>query len=213
MTPITHHLDDATLMSFAAGSLPQALSTVVATHLAVCPACATEARRMDVIGGALLAGLTPVRMDQAAPVMQLRRDEAGEHASVETVASSREVPLPLARLVGPDLDRVPWRRLGLGVWHHKLPSGDGDLRLLKVAAGRRMPEHGHGGSELTMMLRGSYSDVTGTYRSGDVADLDDSVEHSPIADAETGCICLIASELPANFKGLLSRLVQPLTGM
>jgi putative transcriptional regulator len=212
MTKITHHLDEATLMSFAAGSLSEALSAVVATHLAVCTACACEARRMETIGSALFSGLASANLDGPVPVMALRRSEADGTPPVAVTGSS-EVPAPLARLIGADLDRVPWRRLGLGVWHHKLPSSAGDLRLLKVAAGRRMPEHGHGGSELTLMLRGSYTDVTGTYRPGDVADLDDSIEHSPIADPETGCICLIASEHPAHFKGLLPRLVQPLTGM
>jgi len=39
------------------------------------------------------------------------------------------------------------------------------------------------------------------------------VEHRPIADQETGCIRLIASESKARFKGLVARLVQPLTGV
>ncbi len=212
MVTITHHLDDATLMSFAAGGLPQALSAVVAAHIAVCPACAREVRRMAVVGAVLLAALPETKLEHPAPVMAMRRQEADQfHA--ESVVCSDEVPGPLARLIGTNLDNVPWRRLSIGVWHHRLPSGDGDLRLLKVAAGRRMPEHGHGGSELTLMLRGSYTDVTGTYTPGDVADLDDTIDHSPVADAVTGCICLIASERPAHFKGLIPRLVQPLTGM
>lgn len=209
---ITHHLDDATLMCFAAGSLPQALSAVVATHIAVCPQCSREARRLDLVGAVLFAGLRDTQLERPVPVMALHRLEA-DAATVPNTPASTEVPAPLARLIGTNLDRVPWRRMGLGVWHHRLPSGDGDLRLIKVAAGRRMPEHGHGGAELTMMLRGSYSDVTGTYRPGDVADLDDDVEHAPVADPESGCICLIASEKPAHFKGLIPRLVQPLTGL
>ena len=76
-----------------------------------------------------------------------------------------------------------------------------------------MPEHGHGGSELTLVLRGAYSDRTGTYRVGDVADLGDSIEHQPIADAKDGCICLIASDKKIRFKSVLARLVQPFTGL
>jgi putative transcriptional regulator len=209
-----HHLDDATLMSFAAGSLPEALAAVVASHLAICPTCAAEAKRMDLIGAALFAKLPAMAVARPAPVMALRRSEADVVRDIRAAAAGDgEVPAPLARLIDGGLDNIPWRRLGLGVWHHRLPSSEGDLRLLKVAAGRRMPEHGHGGAELTLMLRGSYTDATGTYRPGDVADLDDDIEHTPIADAETGCICLIASEKPAKFKHLLPRLVQPLTGM
>ena len=41
---ITHHPDDSTLMSYAAGSLPAALAVVVAAHLSVCPRCREEVR-------------------------------------------------------------------------------------------------------------------------------------------------------------------------
>ena len=214
-TTIQHHLDDATLMSYSAGSLPEALSAVVAAHLGMCTRCAAAVQQMDDIGAALFAKLAPASLNQSAPVMELRRQEADPAVAIEQPRAgvNAEVPPALARLVAGTLDTIPWRRLGLGVWHHRLPCSDGDLRLLKVAAGRRMPEHGHGGCELTLMLRGAYADETGVYRPGDVADLDANIEHMPIADAQMGCICLIASEKPAKFKNLIPRLVQPLTGM
>jgi putative transcriptional regulator len=220
---IVHHLDDATLMAFAAGSMTEALAAVAGAHISVCPRCAARARHMDSIGGALLAALPtkaltrPVPTPTAAPVAS--DAAATSQRRVTTMLAEPSpcgVPAPLARLIGGDLDQIPWRRLGLGVWHHPLPvqgKSGGDLRLLKVGPGRRMPDHGHGGAELTLMLRGAYCDEVGTFRAGDVADLDTEVEHQPIADRETGCICLIASEHPARFKGLLSRLVQPFTGM
>ena len=213
--PITHHLDDATLMSFAAGSLPEALAAVVACHIDVCAQCAAEARRMDLIGGALLAAVKPSHMAGATPVMQLRRGEADTASGTPlgTPVERGVIPAPLSRVVGGDLDQLAWKRLGYGIWHVRLATTRGDLRLLKVSPGRHMPEHGHGGDELTLMLRGSYSDQTGTYRPGDVADLDADVEHRPVADAVTGCICLIASEGPARFKGIIPRIVQPLTGI
>ena len=40
---ITHHLDDATLMSFAAGSLPNALAALAAAHVADVPALPARA--------------------------------------------------------------------------------------------------------------------------------------------------------------------------
>ncbi len=57
---ITHHLDDATLMSFAAGSLPAALAAVAAAHAAMCPRCRREIAALERLGGALMAGLQPV---------------------------------------------------------------------------------------------------------------------------------------------------------
>jgi putative transcriptional regulator len=216
---ITHHLDDATLMSFAAGSLKQALSVVAASHVTGCAQCAQELRRMEAVGAALFAGLTPARMAKSAPVLQLARAEDGSldvpGADIETKG---DMPAPLARLLGPYVDNIAWHRLGPGVWHYKIAlpgegESGGDLRLLKISAGRRMPDHGHRGSELTLILDGAYSDKTGTYRTGDVADLGDDLEHRPIADAEHGCICVVASEQPARYKGMIQKLIQPLTGM
>ncbi len=148
-------------------------------------------------------------------MIEARAREATIDARVKSQPKG-DVPAPLVPHVGPNLDDIPWKRLGPGLWHYPLPlskGAKGDLRLLKVAPGKAMPDHGHGGEELTLMLKGSYHDKFGTFRRGDVADLDDDVEHAPIADEKEGCICLVASEGKARFKGFFARLVQPLTGM
>jgi putative transcriptional regulator len=214
---MSHHPDASTLMSFAAGSLPEPLALIIATHCAVCPACAAEVKVMERIGAAMFADLEPHTLDKITPVMALRGVESDVVMPHKRASSSAgDVPLPLRHLIGDKLDDVQWQRLGLGVWHapvlqHK--ASRGDVRLLRVEPGRAMPEHGHGGSELTMILRGSYQDEIGRFGPGDVADLDVDVEHRPVADAQTGCICIIASEKQAVFKGFFARLIQPLTGI
>ena len=47
---ITHHLDDATLMSFAAGSLPDTLAAVAAAHISMCARCRQEVAMLERIG-------------------------------------------------------------------------------------------------------------------------------------------------------------------
>jgi putative transcriptional regulator len=211
---ITHHLDDATLMSFAAGALPAALSAVAAAHVAMCTRCRGEVAALERVGAALLTQLPAVGMeraepetpsDQRLPPSQQRRDRS---------AGPMPSATPLARLLPGGLAAVRWRRLGFGIWHHRLPvAGSGTLGLLKVAPGRIVPEHGHGGAELTLVLGGSFHDTTGRYRTGDVADLDETVEHEPVADLGLDCVCLVASETPARFRGLFARLVQPWHGL
>jgi putative transcriptional regulator len=218
---MSHHPDDATLMSFAAGSLPEPLALVIASHCAICPRCTAEVKSMERLGSAVFAELQPASLIGAVPVMALRSTEssvssAAPRSPVDDYDADADVPLPLRHLVGGKLDNIQWQRLGIGVWHapvlqHK--SARGDVRLLRVEPGRAMPEHGHGGSELTMILRGSYQDEIGRFGPGDVADLDDDIEHRPVADAQTGCICIIASEKQAVFKGFFARLIQPLTGI
>jgi putative transcriptional regulator len=217
---ITHHPDVATLMSCAAGSQPEAFAAVVASHLSMCPACRAEVARMQEIGAALFDKLTPAAMNGPCPVARLRAAEADGTADAEAMslgsAAGVDVPAPLVPLVGTRLDGVPWRRLAPGIQHHPIALSTGccgDLRLIKVAAGKALPEHGHVGEELTLILRGSYEDRLGIYRAGDVADLDEDVEHRPTACPEQGCICLMATEGKLRFKGLLARLLQPLLGL
>jgi putative transcriptional regulator len=207
---ITHHLDDATLMSFAAGALPAALSAVAAAHADMCPRCRREVAAMERLGGAVMGDLSPVAFERTEPQQPLSMPAGMRDLSQAAAAGNGEIPRPIARLLGGGLDAVSWRWLGPGVWDHALPlTGAGKLRLLKVAPGRSVPEHGHGGAELTLVLRGSFHDETGRYARGDVADLDETVEHQPVTDPGGDCICLIASEKPERFRGLVARLLQP----
>jgi putative transcriptional regulator len=211
---ITHHLDDATLMSFAAGALPAALSAVAAAHVAMCTRCRSEVVALECVGAALLTALPDAHMERTEPETPSAADQPSAQQRREAAAAPIQSPTPLARLLPGGIDAVRWRRLGFGIWHRRLPiEGSGALGLLKVTAGRMVPEHGHGGAELTLVLRGSFHDTTGRYRTGDVADLDATVEHEPVADRGTDCICLVASETPARFRGLIARLMQPWHGL
>ncbi|HQX84390.1 MAG TPA: cupin domain-containing protein, partial [Aestuariivirga sp.] len=89
----------------------------------------------------------------------------------------------------------------------------GKLFLMRIAPGTAMPEHGHGGEEITLILSGAYNDRFGRYARGDVADLDESIEHQPIVEKDSACICLVATEAPTRFKSWPARLLQPLIGI
>jgi len=212
---IQHHPDIASLMSCAAGSQPEAIAAVVSSHLAMCPACRREIGRMQEIGVALFDCLTPAPLSSGAPVVAARAREADSDVSHHPVAAG-DVPPPLAPVLGACLDGIPWKRLAPGVWQHRIPlseSASGDLRLFKISPGTKLPEHGHSGEEMTLILRGSYHDELGTFRAGDVSDLDDAVDHRPIADEADGCICLVAVEGKVRYKGLVARLLQPILGV
>jgi putative transcriptional regulator len=130
-------------------------------------------------------------------------------------ATNDKLPAPIARKYGLTLDTIPWQRLAPGIWQHRLrlsPGIRGDLRLYKLAPGARLPEHGHGGCELTLVLDGAVIDKTGRYRIGDLQELDDEIEHQPVADQELGCICLVASEGAPRLKGLRGLMLRLLAG-
>lgn len=214
MSTTMRHPDPATLLSFAAASLPEPLAAVVAAHLDMCPQCRAEVADLDLLGAALLTE-TPA-IDHRAFVAPQRPADSAHATRRRHVDPTAMLPASLCSAFGLSFETIPWKRLGPGIMHHRLPLSPGvggDLRLLRIAPGRTMPDHGHRGSELTLVLEGAFCDATGSYRRGDVQDVDETIEHTPVTDARVGCICLIASEKPARFKSLVGRLVQPWTGM
>jgi putative transcriptional regulator len=217
-TTITKHPDTATLLSFVAGGMAEPLVAAVAAHISMCPACRRELRDMELFGAAVLGSL-PADANGAEPIAVPKLPSngvAGTLPAQSVISAAERLPGPIAQQYNLSFDTIPWKRLAPGVMHHRLalsPGVPGDLRLLKIARGSKMPVHGHGGAELTLVLDGAFTDVTGAYRRGDLQDVDDDIEHRPIADPDAGCICLIASEQPARFKGLVGRLLQPWTGM
>lgn len=198
---ITHHPDISTLMCCAAGSQPEAFAAVVASHLALCPECRAEVRHMQEIGVALFDKLEPVPVSCQPPVVAMRASEA----DVASTPSDREaiadicktgVPMPLAKHVGCCLHDVPWQTVAPGIATYTIPLSQGccgTLKLVMVQPGVALPRHGHQGAELTLVLTGSYTDEIGTFRPGDVADLDEEVTHKPVACPRDGCVCLTAS--------------------
>ncbi|MGD9859513.1 transcriptional regulator [Marinobacterium iners] len=214
---ISHHFDDATLMAYSAGTLPQGMALLVACHLHWCPHCRERMHATDAVGGALLEQLPPSHLQADAFEQLLARLDEPEHelcTSVPEAYANPELPAPLAQLLDKPLDELPWKRIGYGVKQLDLHlDGPGAARLLRISPGVSVPHHTHGGNELTLILKGSYNDELGRFCQGDVADLDGEVSHQPLVDTDEECICLIATDAPLKFSGLVGRLVQPFIGL
>ena len=78
-----------------------------------------------------------------------------------------------------------------------------------IPAGTALPDHGHKGMELTLVLQGAFSDDDGYFARGDIEVADTHVDHTPVADISEDCICLAVTDAPLRFKGLIPRLAQP----
>lgn len=212
---INHHPDIATLMAFSAGTLEEPYAAVIATHLAMSEGGRETVRQIDSIGGALLASepeaeLAPGALDR---LLNSLRDEPIE---VRRGQALDGLPLPLRAYLPAGLKGVRWKWTGPGVATADLAwsrDGKSRLMLLRVAAGRRVPEHGHGGQELTLILQGAYKDRFGVFAVGDIADHDEDVEHQPVAEPGEDCICLVAVDARLTFRGRLMRTLQPLFGL
>ncbi len=217
----THLPQDETLARFAAGTLEPATRLVVAAHLEAAPQARARLALFEATAGTLLDTLPPTALSDDALDRTLALLDAPPRAAARP-ATSRKPPRHAARLpAGVTLPRaladctvgrwiwvgpgVRWSRIGIpGVAH-------ANVGLVQVAPGRALPEHGHGGKEITYVMSGAFSDASGRYGPGDVCEADPEVEHQPVADARDGCICIIAMEGALRFRGLLGTLLRPFT--
>jgi putative transcriptional regulator len=209
---IRHHLSDQLLMAYSAGQLPEAFSLVVATHVSMCDECRARLGSFDAVGGALIEDIEEIAMGEAALEAALARiDGLPQATRAEPMKAAGVFPAPLADYVGGDLDSVRWRRVGGGVKQAILPTGrDATARLLYIPAGVAVPDHGHKGMELTLVLQGAFADENDRFGRGDIEIADEDVEHTPVALAGEDCICLAVTDAPLRFRGLVPRLAQPL---
>ncbi len=166
---IRHHLNDALLMGYSAGQLPEAFSLIVATHISMCDECRARLESFDAVGGALLGALPEAGMgaDSLAQVMARIRQAPPPPPAPKPRAGV--FPAPLRDYVGGDVEAVRWRAVGGGVRQAILPTArDASARLLYIPAGMAVPDHGHRGMELTLVLQGAFRDEVDRFGPGDI---------------------------------------------
>jgi len=218
---IAHHLDEATLLRYASGNLDEAYLVVVASHLAMCETCRKAVHEAEELGGELLEHADAPALGPASFERLMKRLDGidiGEETDRPAFAAphaATDVPLPLRRFIGDRLADVRWRTIAPGVKKHVIAQdpNSSSLYMLQVASGKAVPEHGHGGGELTLILSGAYRDEFGVFGPGDIADLDEHVVHKPHVEEGAPCICLVAAETRIRFRGIISRLMQPFAGI
>lgn len=209
MSTIAHHIPDPILIAYAAGSLPRVFEVVVATHISMCDSCRGALAAHEALGGTVLEDLAeaPVSEDLRAAVLD-RLDQGQPDAAP---APKREGIYPGPVMTALKSRPPRWKSLGFGVKQAILEAGDeGSLRLLHIPPGRAVPDHGHNGLELTLVLQGSFSDETGAFGVGDLEVADGDLDHTPTAGEGASCICLAATDAPLRFHSVIPRLLQPL---
>lgn len=214
MTSINHHLSDAILMAYSAGTLPEAFNLMVASHVSLCDECRARIESFDAVGGAVLenTAMDEVALSDDAFAATMALIAGGVVEAEQPAKAKRDsiFPAPLQDYVGGDLADVKWRSVGMGVKQAILPtSKDASARLLFIPAGAAMPDHGHKGLEMTMVLQGAFIDEGERFARGDVEVADSDLDHTPVADVGEDCICLAVTDGALQFKSLLPKIAQP----
>ncbi len=202
------------LLDYASGAAPEPVALAVATMLDMNPADAAVYHQLNSVGGALLETLPVAEAvdDVALDHMMMRLDTVAQDSLMTIPAMPGGiVPLPLQPYVGSSLDLLRWHSVAPGVEEYVLRTAATGYRtsLLRIAPGKAMPLHRHGGLEMTVVLDGAYVDCNGYFARGDmeIAGADD--EHKPIADSASGCLCLAVLSAPLRLSGFIGWFVNP----
>lgn len=214
---IHHHPSDETLLRLAAGTLNAGPTLVVAVHLEGCASCRSCLAAFEAVGGVLLQNLPPARLavDSLGKVLErLDLNSAAPVAGRAVAPRQNEVGMALPNAMR-DCAIGPWRWLGPGLRWSKVGiagSPEAKVMLIKGRAGRRLPSHGHSGTEFVQILSGSLWDDRGHYQPGDLDEAGWEIDHQPVVGAEADCICLAAVEGDTCLHGRMGRLLRPLVG-
>jgi putative transcriptional regulator len=214
---INHHPSDETLLRRAAGMLSAGPALVVGVHLETCDRCRARVADFESMGGQILEDMTPGPLAADAFARTLERlDTATTLPRRKLIAGQRRADLGIALPAAlPRCEIGPWRWLGPGFrWSRVTIPGSPDAKVmfLRGRAGLMLPAHGHTGTEFMQVLCGSLSDERGRYGPGDLDEADAEVDHQPVVDPQSECVCLAALDGNTRLHGLVGRLLQPLVG-
>jgi len=219
-----HHIPAELLLDYAAGSLAEPWSLVVACHLTLCPHCRAGLAAIEQAAGGMLDDLAPRPMPAGsfeAVAARLGPQDAAAPAPAKSAPAKPEpavhgkplpghllpgdlLPGPLRDYLATGVDGIDWRWSGAGLQSFALavPKARGGMvSLLRIAPGTGMPLHTHRGDEMTLVLSGGFTDESGAFTRGDVEIADGSIEHRPVAMAGAPCICLAVTDAPLQFRG------------
>lgn len=208
---IHHHPADDLLLALASGQLDSGRGFVVSAHVEGCATCARRLHEFTAVGGEILAAFEPAPLAPEAFARTLQRIDAAQPV-IGTPPGSNGFPAEAKALLPARLLRgcagEPWQWVGPGIRYSAIGvphAGRSKVFLLKIAAGRTLPQHSHGGCEFTQVLSGSFNDGRSIFAGGDFDATDPAVTHQPVVSAGEECICLAYLDSPLRFSSWIAR--------
>ena len=233
---IKFHPDQNMLAEYAAGTLDWALCLGVAAHLHFCLECRRTAAELNLVGGALLtdAPAATVKVAAFADLMAKIQNSGVPPSGVPPsgvppsgMRAAGDAPLPphpsdgldpmltnLPKVVGKLLPRqrpLRWLAVSTELRMARLVTGQDkyEVALQRICSGGKVPQHDHRGLEVTLVLKGSFSDDQGVYRAGDFLLRQPGEVHRPTAAQNEDCLCFSVSAAPVRLTGVIGRLLNP----
>jgi len=205
------HPQPELLAEYAAGSLSLAQSACITAHLNYCEDCCRAQGQLQHVGAALFEAQDAEPVGECVLNRVLARLDEQPPLSYARTGSGEGTPALLQRLMKGDFSDLPWRKLTDALRISYLKTGDPncEFALYRIKAGREIPDHGHHGTEMTLVLEGGFSDDRGTYHPGDFIVRHADEQHAPRALPDEDCICLAVLDAPLRFTDWKYRWMNP----
>jgi len=214
---ILHHPDDSLLLAHAGGSLATGPALLLETHLESCARCRQVVRDFERLGGGLMASEPEQPLSDGALQAVLGRLDGAMSLPPAPLVRPKP-PLP----AGCDWPRAlrhcrisRWRPMGPGMrWSRvRVPyDAEANVLLLRIGAGKCLPQHTHTGTELTQVLYGAFDDGRAVFAQGDFDEADGEIVHQPVVQARGECICLAAVDGRLVFDSWIARMASAVAG-
>ncbi|TGN38286.1 ChrR family anti-sigma-E factor [Marinobacter confluentis] len=211
-----HHPDTLTLMEFSAGNLSEPHALCIRLHLDQCGDCRSRVDTLDSLGAVMMESQPQTEVSSGMFDSILSRIDSDADLSgqqVTTVAKGTARISPLEKLLGEDLNSLPWKRqmgdVSVLDITDRFPGQREQVVLQKLAAGGKAPSHTHRGEETTVVLQGAFADQKGVFNQWDFVVLNQEDDHKPVAVGCEDCITLSVLSAPVKLTGTFGRMLNP----
>jgi putative transcriptional regulator len=203
---------------YVAGTLSTPARVLVASHLELKPQALPFISDLEALAGDALDTEMPIRVENAdhrlTSIFASDAPRYGETASAGKAAPHDAImPRALAAFVGHGVDDIPWRTKMPGFREYDLGDIEGcHVQMFWIKPGRAIPSHTHEGTELFLVIDGSFSDGDGHYGRGDISVADSDIDHRPVAGLERPCIGFSVTDAPLRLTGSIGRRISDILG-
>jgi len=223
---VKYHPDTRFLTDYAAGSLPESQALCVAAHLHHCADCRAHIRELTQVGTELFMEQPAAEVSSGCFDQVMARvagaihepaktpaTAANDSSSSDAVKKTETVSLPraISKMTSGNLENLKWRTLGKTFRYSTINTGDAfrESSLLEIKAGGEIPRHHHGGDEITVILKGSFSDQEDKYNVGDFIVRSQGETHTPVASQDEDCLCITTLDAPIKMNNVFYRMLMP----